>query len=400
MLAFEYSALDSKGRTRKGVLEGDHAGQIRRQLREQGLSPLQVEAVAQSAQSKHRGPRIKSAEMALFTRQLATLIGAGLTLENSLQTVAKQHHRAALQSLLLSLRAKVVEGHSLADAMAQFPRVFPELYRASVAAGEQAGALDKVLNGLADYSEARHRLRQKILLALFYPLILTLVAVLIVIGLMLFVVPQVVQVFAQSGQNLPLLTQVLIDASAFLQAYGGYVFLGLLLSLFMGIYAWRIDAIREQGQRLLLRLPLLGRLSQGINTSRFTQSLSMLSAGGVPLLDALRISAEIIPNRPIRRAIEFAATQVREGGSLHQALAQSQLFPAVTLSLIASGESSGQLQQLLAQAAKNQTEETQNLINLLLAIFEPLLILVMGLVVLLIVLAILMPIFELNQLVR
>jgi len=400
MLAFEYSALDHKGRTQKGVLEGDNASQVRRELRQQNLSPLKVEAVVQQQKRGQRSPHISSAELALFTRQLATLLNAGLTLENSLQTVSKQHHRPALQSLLLSVRAKVVEGHSLADALSQFPSIFPELYCASIGAGEQAGALDKVLNGLADYSEARHALRQKIWIALFYPLTLSIVAILIVVGLMLFVVPQVVQVFQHSKQSLPSLTQGLINASTFLENYGLYLAIALIAQLFLFLYLWRFASIKEQIQRFILKLPLIGRLSQGINTTRFTQSLSMLSAGGVPLLDALRISAEIIPNRPIRRAIENAASQVREGGSLHQALDQSGLFPAITLSLIASGESSGQLQQLLAQAAKNQAQETQGLINMLLSIFEPLLILIMGIVVLLIVLAILMPIFELNQLIR
>jgi len=400
MAVFEYQALDQQGRTRKGTLEGDTASQVRRQLRDQQLLPLQVDAIVQT-QKRNKQSRfsISSAELALFTRQLSTLLKAGIALEESLQTVAQQTHRHALQNLFLSVRTKVIEGHSLAEGLSQFPRVFPDLYRATVAAGEQAGFLEQVLQRLADYTESRHALRQKILLALFYPLILSIVAVLVVVGLLVYVVPQVVQVFEHTQQQLPLLTRMLMSTTDFLSQQGIYLIL-LLIGLFFAIaYSWRFEAVRYRTQLLLLRLPLLGRLTRGINAARFTQALSILSAGGVPLLDALRISAEIIPNQPMRLAIQKAAQQVREGSSLYQALSQSGLFPAITLSLIASGESSGQLQELLQQAAKNQEQETQSLINILLGLFEPLLILLMGAIVLMIVLAILMPVFELNQMV-
>lgn len=405
MGAFQYAALDDRGRTRKGLLEGDTARQVRQILRERGLTPLDVEEVA-GGEQRHsggrtrRGRRISATELALITRQLATLVNSGLPLEEALGSVAKQAEKARLSSLLMAVRARVMEGHTLATALSDFPRVFPELYRATVAAGEQSGHLDVVFERLADYTEARQQMRQKISLALFYPLLLTGVAVLIVAGLLTYVVPQVVQVFESIGQQLPFLTRALIATSDFLRNQG-LLLLGALIVLMAGFsYGLRRVGFRRNVHRLLLRLPLLARLVRGINAARYARTFSILMASGVPVLEGLRIAAQVISNLPMREAVERAASRVKEGSSLHTAIQESGYFPPMTVQLMASGEASGRLEMMLERAAQQQERETETVIAALLGIFEPVLILVMGLVVLLIVLAILLPIFDLNQMVH
>jgi general secretion pathway protein F len=405
MPAYRFAALDAQGRTRKGSLEGDTPRQVRQVLRERGLTPLEVaEITGRSKEQRNRrlgwSQRISATELALVTRQLATLVNSGLPLEQALGAVAHQAERARLSSLLLAVRSKVLEGYALATALGEFPRVFPELYRATVAAGEQSGHLDVVFERLADYTEARQQLRQKIGLALFYPALLTTVALLIVTGLLTYVVPQVVQVFASLGQQLPLLTRVLIALSAFLQQHGWLLLSGLLVLLIGLGYSLRRPDIRRRADRLLLRVPLLSRLIRGINAARYARTFSILMASGVPVLEALRISAQVISNLPMREAVQQAALKVREGSSLHAAISASGYFPAMTVQLIASGEASGRLEAMLERAAGQQERETETLIAALLGIFEPVLILLMGGVVLIIVLAILLPIFDLNQLVR
>lgn len=403
MGAFEYQALDPRGKNRKGVMEGDTARQIRQILREQGLTPLQVEEVSQR-ESRQRsgfsfGGGISATELALLTRQLATLVRAALPLEECLRTVARQTERARLKSMLLAVRSRVMEGHTLADGLGEFPHVFPELYRTTVSAGEQSGHLEVVLERLADYTEKRQQMRQKIMLALFYPSILTVVAVLVTLALLTYVVPEVVRVFDNLDQELPGLTVGLIAVSDFLRAYGLWllVLLGLLLAGFK--YMLRYPAFRMGWHRLLLRLPLIGRLNRGLNTARFARTFSILSASGVPVLDGMRISAEVVSNLPMREAVEQAAHRVREGSPIGRALEQSGHFPPMTIHLIASGESSGKLESMLERAADNQERELETIIAAVMGMFEPLLILVMGAVVLVIVLAILLPIFDLNQLV-
>jgi len=411
MPAFEYQACDAQGRNRHGVLEGDTARQVRQQLREQGLTPLVIEAIRQTtdptpnvrretARKGRQRTRLSAAELSLLTRQLATLVRAGLAVEEALRACAQQAEKSRSKSLLLAVRSRVLEGHSLADGFNDFPYAFPEIYRATVAAGEQSGHLDLVLDRLADYTETRQHIRSKTLMALFYPLILTGVAVLVVIALLTYVVPQVVQVFANMQQQLPWLTRALIAVSDFLHDWG----LGLVLLLGAAGFGLRLLLRLEwaltDAHRLLLRLPVLGRLLRGLNAARFTRTLSILTASGVPVLEALRIAAQVVANRPMRTAVINATHRVREGSSLHSALEHSGLFPPITLSLIASGESSGDLEGMLERAAVNQEREIETLTSIILGLFEPLLILTMGGVVLTIVLAILMPIFELNQLVQ
>lgn len=406
MSAYEYVALDTGGRQKKGLLEGDTARQVRQLLREQGLTPLSVEETRGergSRQRQRRGlfkPRISPTELALVTRQLATLVRSGLPLEEAVQAVARQSERPKSRSLLMSVRSRVMEGHSLAAALDDHPSVFPELYRATVAAGEQSGHLDVVLERLADYAEARQQMRQKLTLALLYPVILTGVAVMVVIGLLTYVVPQVVQVFDSLGQNLPLLTVILLDTSAFLRQHGLTLLILLALGLVIFSVLMRRAGFRSRVHALTLRLPLVGRLQKGVNTGRYTRTLSILLASSVPVLEALRIAGQVITNLPMRAAVERTAVKVREGADLHSSLSESGYFPPMTVSLIASGEASGHLEQMLDRAAIQQDRETETLVGTLMGLFEPILILTMGLVVLVIVLAILLPIFEMNQLVR
>ncbi|RKZ38674.1 MAG: type II secretion system protein GspF [Gammaproteobacteria bacterium] len=401
MAAFEYTALDKTGRTRKGVLEGDTARQIRQQLREQNLTPLSInEVVRQITQRQPRRISISATDLALLTRQLATLVHSGLALEEALRAISEQSEKARLKSLLLAVRSRVLEGHSLAEGLGDFPNVFPSVYRATVAAGEESGHLDLILERLAEYTENRQYLRQKTLLALFYPALLSLVAISVVIGLLAYVVPQVVQVFGHIHQELPRLTRALITLSEFLQDWGIWLLLVLIMVIGGIRYSLRFNQPLMLFHRFLLFIPLVSRLERGMNVARFTRTLSILTESGVPMLEALRITAQVVSNYPLRQAILEATNKVREGSSLHTALAQSGLFPPMTLHLIMSGESSGKLESMLERAAIMQERELETLMGVLLGLFEPLLILVMGGIVLTIVLAILMPIFELNQLVR
>jgi general secretion pathway protein F len=408
MGAFEYSALDTDGRTRKGLLEGDTPRQVRQLLRDQGLTPLNVEQASRDTRERSGGsgrrrmfaPRVSPMELALFTRQLSTLLAAGLPLEQALQAVARQSERRRTSSLLMSVRGRVLEGHSLAASLDEHPSVFPELYRATVSAGEQSGHLDLVLDRLADYAEARQHLRQKLMLALLYPIILTSMAILVVVGLVTYVVPQVVQVFEGIGQELPLLTRMLLVSSAFLRE-NGLLILGVIVALtLLFSFLMRRDGFKRVVHALQLRIPVVGRLLRGSNAGRYARTLSILLASSVPVLEALRIAGQVVSSMPMREAVESAAIKVREGAMLHQSLAESGHFPPMCLQLIASGEASGNLERMLERAAVQQDRETETLIATLLGLFEPLLILTMGVMVLLIVLAILLPIFNLNQLIR
>ena len=405
MAAFEYKALDKSGREKKGVIEGDAPRQVRQQLREQGWIPLDVKEVVQRETSDRGRPSfmqrgISATDLALITRQLATLVRAGLPLEECLRAVSQQSDNQRLQSMLLAVRSRVMEGHTLAAGLSDFRNVFPELYRTTVEAGEQSGHLDRVLERLADYTESRQQMRQKIQLAVFYPAMLTLVAILVVGGLMTYVVPQVVQVFENIGQNLPGLTRGLIAASDFLREWGLILIALIVLGVVGFSYLLRVEAYRRRFHQALLKLPLVGRLVGGLNTGRFARTLSILTASGVPVLEALRISAQVMSNLPMREAVTEATARIREGASIAAALEKSGYFPPMTVHLIASGEASGKLEEMLERAAINQEREIETLIAALLGLFEPMLILVMGGVVLVIVLAILLPIFDLNQLVQ
>ena len=400
MPAFAFQAIDASGKTQRGVLQGDTARAVRQTLRERGLNPLEVVPVADKPASPLSRRGLSTTQVALFTRQLATLLGAGLPIDEALAALGEQGEDERARSLVVALRSRVMEGAGLATAFADYPESFPEIYRASVAAGEQSGRLSTVLERLADYAESRDALRTKMLAALAYPLLLTFVAVCVVTGLLVYVVPQIVGVFASMKQELPLPTTVLIGLSEFVKRWGIVLFGAIVVLLFSARFALRRDAVRMSWHRWLLRLPLIGKLTRASNTARAARTLALLSASAVPLLDALAISAQVVPNLPMREALRRAAHKVREGGAFSRALADSGYFPPVAVRLIASGERSGQLERMLDEAAAHQAKELDRWLAVLTSVLGPAVILLVGAMVLFIVLAILLPIFNLNQMVK
>ena len=404
MGAFEYVALDQKGKQSKGLVEGDTAKHVRQILRDRKMLPVQVTEVAQkeakrqSSFSLRKG--ISPAELAVLTRQLASLSQSGLPLEEALLVVAQQNDQPRTKSILLGVRSRVMEGHTLADGLGEFPQAFPELYRATVAAGEQSGHLDIVLERLADYTESRQELRQRVTNALVYPIALVTMAVAIIGFMLATVVPRIVGVFENTSGELPALTRWLIATSDFLSDNWLLVLIAIA-AVSYGIW-WLLqkDGPKRSYHRFLLRTPITGRLTRGINTARFTRTLSILAGSGVPILDSLKISAEVIENLPMRDAVNEAALRVREGASISKSLAVSKHFPPMMIHLIASGEAGGKLEEMLTRTANYQEREVDGLISTLLGILQPLLIVIMGAVVMTIVLAILLPIFELNNLIR
>ncbi len=404
MGAFEYVAMDQAGKQAKGLLEGDTPKHVRQLLRDRKLIPVSVTEVAQKEARRQRSfsfrKGISSAELALVTRQLASLSQSGMPLEESLLAVSQQNDNPRTKSILLGVRAKVMEGYTLADGLSDFPQAFPELYRATVAAGEQSGHLDIILDRLADYTEARQELRQNITNAMVYPAALIVMAILIISFMLATVVPKIVGVFQSTQAELPGLTRGLIATSDFLVDYWPALLVGIAAA---GYGLWRIlqhEGPRRSYHRFLLRMPITGRLARGINTARFTRTLSILAGSGVPILEALKISAEVIENLPMRDAVVEATIRVREGASISKSLAASKLFPPMMIHLISSGEAGGKLEEMLGRAAAGQEREVNGLIAALLGILQPLVIVLMGGIVLVIVLAILLPIFEINNLIR
>jgi general secretion pathway protein F len=403
MGAFEYVAMDQSGKQAKGLLEGDTPKHVRQILRDRKLFPVSVTEVAQkearrqSTFSFRKG--LSSAELALITRQLASLSQSGLPLEEALLAVAQQNEQPRSKSILLGVRAKVIEGHSLADGFSEFPQAFPELYRATVAAGEQSGHLDVVLERLADYTEARQELRQRVTNALVYPIALVVMAIGIISFMLATVVPKIVGVFENTSAELPALTTGLIATSDFLRGYWPLVIAGAAAIGWLGWWILQQERPRRKYHAILLRLPIIGRLTRGVNTARFTRTLSILAGSGVPILQALNISAEVIENIPMRDAVSEATLRVREGASISKSLAASKLFPPMMIHLVSSGEAGGRLEEMLARSASGQEREVDGLIAAMLGILQPLLIVAMGAIVMIIVLAILLPIFEINNLI-
>ena len=398
MPTFEYHAIDGKGRSRRGILNGDSARQARAALRRDGLFPTRVSAVREGRLKTGPRARIPAASLALLTRQLATLVRAGMPLDESLNALGEQVSSRPLQAALAGVRNRVAEGCSLHEALAGYPGIFPELYRNMVAAGEAGGRLEEALERLADYTEDRHALIQSISMALIYPIILTLVSLLVIAALLVYVVPEVVRVFEQTGQDLPALTAGLIACSKLLREYGLFVGFGLSAALALCWWILQWDGARARRDRLLLELPYLGRLIRTLHAARLARALAILTSSGTPLLDALEISGRLIANAPLRAAVEDAAQAVREGGRLHVALQAHRWFPPLMLRMLAAGETSGELDGMLARAAEQQERELKSAVSMATSLFEPVIILLMGALVLVIVLAVLLPIFEMNQL--
>lgn len=406
MPAYSYVAVDAQGRTRRGVVEAEAARQARAELRSEGLVPLELAEVEPEAAApgkaswRRRRRRLSGGELVLVTRRLALLLEAGLTVEQCLDALIEQSRDESSGGILAAVRAEVLAGHGLAAAFERFPASFPDIYRALIGAGEQSGDLARVMSRLADYLESRQALSQSAGLALLYPAIVATVALLIVVGLLAYVVPQVVEVFQHSRQQLPFLTRALLWLSAALQG-NLVVVVVVTVAMLAGVRAaWAREAWRARLQARLLRWPVLGPLLLGIGTARLASTLAILVGGGVPLLHALAASARVTGSLPLRAAVEEAARLVREGSSLHRALGSSKIFPPIFIHLVSSGESSGRLAHMLQQAARHQELENERRIRLLTGILEPAVIVAMGIVVLLVVLAILMPIIEMNQLIR
>ncbi len=402
MPAYQFTAVDSGGKQHKGVMEGDSARQIRQQLRDKSWMPVLVEPVEENKTTENGKRWLKKGlsayDLALVTRQLSVLIAAGIPLEEVLRAVAKQTEKRHVQSLLLSVRAKVMEGHSLAQAFRQAGN-FPPLYIATIAAGEKSGHLDLILNQLADYTENRFAMQKKIQGAMIYPILLMVMSFAIIMGLMTYVVPDIVKVFANTKQALPLITRALMGASDFIRTAWPFLLVGSVVFVVLLLRFVRTEAGRYAMDRLTLRLPLMGKLSRGINSARFASTLSILTQSGVPLVEALHIGAAVASNWHIRDAIEQAAHKVTEGGALAIQLERSGYFPPMMVQMIRSGEASGELDNMLERAATMQDREVTTLISTLLALLEPLMLIFMAGIVLTIVMAVMLPIVNMNNLV-
>ena len=404
MPGYQYTAYDIDGREQRGVLESDSPRLARAQLRDQGLFPLNVTLIeaANDTGIKDKSRRIKlnTDDLARITRQLSTLLGAGLTIEQTFNALIEQAETESERQLLARLRGAVLEGQSLGGALAAYPDTFSDLYRTLISAGEASGKLPEVLARLADHVESQQAIRQKFVVAMIYPAIVMLVCALVVTGLMIYVVPQVVGVFESTKQTLPWITRALLGFSRFLQATGVVWIALAMIGFLVARSALKKEALRRKWHAWLLTLPIVGRLIRAQQSSQLAATLSILVGSGIPVLNALNAGVGVVSNLPMRDAIERATNAVREGAGLSQSLAQSKQFPPVMVHLIASGEASGRLPQTLATAAYQQQRDLEMRTSAIAATVEPVMILVMGVVVLLIVLAVLLPIFELNQLVR
>jgi general secretion pathway protein F len=406
MPAFRYEAVDDGGATRKGVVNADNARSARADLRSQGLTPLAVDAIAAQldaagvARSRGFGERLSQVELALFTRQLASLLEAGLPLEQAFTALLEQAERAYVRDLVASIRSEVMGGASFSDALSRHPRDFAEIYRALVASGEQIGQLSRVLSRLADYIERSNALVQKVRLAFIYPGIVTVVAFAIVIFLLTYVVPQIVSVFANTKQALPFLTVMMLAVSNFVRAYGIYVAMLAIGGFWLWRRALRNPELKRRFHSWLLTAPVYGKFERSMNTARFASTLAITTGSGVPILRALDTSRDTLSNVAMKELVEEASASVREGVSLARALSAQKHFPPMLIHMIRAGEITGELPAMLDRAAGAQQADLERRALTIAGLLEPALILAMGVVVLLIVLAVLMPIIEINQLVR
>jgi len=411
MEAFDYSAIDDSGNLVKGVIEGDSARQVRQQLRSKLLKPVGVSpARGQSWQSSQDRapyfwedwfkPRISVSDLALVTRQMAVLLQSSVPVDEVLSATAKQARKRKVKSVVLHLRSKVMEGHSLAYALGDFPQVFNDMYRAMVHAGEQSGFLGPVLERLADYTENRQYTQQKLKMAMIYPIFLTVVALAVVSILMVMVVPELVGLFTQTQQELPALTQALITVSDFFVNWWWAMLSGLVIFVITCQQLLKSPARKRHWHQFVLSIPWINTLVISMDTARFASTLSILISSGVPLLQGLRIAGQVMSNIPLRESSEQVTERVQEGTSMHRALEDAGRFPPLMVQLVASGESSGELDSMLERAALNQERELEMTLGGLMSIFTPMMILLMAGVVFVIVMAILLPIFEMNNLVN
>lgn len=401
MPAFRYIALTKTGKRTTGVVEADSARLSRQIVRDKQLTPITVTAIAGQKKIKKTAyfsaKKISVANLSLITRQLSTLLQAGLPIDEVLTAVSKQAEKQIIKEILLGVRAKVLEGYTLAEGLNDFPSAFPVLYRTTVAAGERSGKLDQVLDQLADYTEKQHYIRQKIRQALIYPAMMLIVSFSIVTFLLIYVVPKIINVFDQTNQTLPLTTEILIGISNFAQHFWIYIIIFIILSIYCWLFALQKKSFRQKVDQFLLKTPVIGRAITTINCARFGRTFGILHAASVPVLEAMHAAGELVKPLPMHNKIQQAITQVREGKPIYAALQKTGFFAPMFLHLVASGEVSGQLDKMLEKAANYLEKEVEGLIQTTLTLFEPLMIIIMGGVVLYIVLAIMLPIFSLDQ---
>ncbi len=402
MPAFEYRCLDDNGKVRKGVLEADSPRQVRQQLRDKGWVALDVSVTADKHaanplfSSSSSSGRLNGAEQALITRQLATLIRSGMPVEQSLTAVARQAGKPRVERIILAVRARVLEGHSLAGSLAEFPRAFTEMYRATVAAGEQSGHLEQVLEQLAEYLETRQDTGRSVTQAMIYPAFIMVFSSLVITVLMMYVVPKMVEVFVNQGRVLPLLTRIMIVISDFFRDWLWLVALLVTAAAVLFGRAMREPAFRLRVHQRLVTVPLIGAVLRAADSARLASTLGILGRAGVPLVEALAISAQVVANLAIRAAVKEAAARVREGGNLSRALEKSGYFPPMMVQMIASGEASGELDQMLTRAADYQERDLNTTVSTAVGLLGPLMLLVMAGFVVLVVLAVVLPMLEMN----
>jgi general secretion pathway protein F len=398
MGAYQYQALKKSGSHSKGVIEADSERHARQLLREQGMIPTEIFSIKKPSATKQKS-KLSSSALSLFTRQLATLLGAGIPVEESLRGVSEQTEKDKTRQLIIGVRSKVLEGYSLAQALGEYPNAFPELYRATVGAGEQTGRLDIVLEKLAEYTEKQQSTRQKIQQALIYPSLMILISITIISFLLAFVVPKIVEVFSTGGQTLPKMTEILIVMSIFVKNYGLYVMLFIIIIIIVFQRSLKNIKVRYKWHKILLKIPIISFLIRSINVARYVHTFSILFAAGVSVLETMRVSASLVGNLVMKDALDTATVRVREGTPIHQALKDSKFLTPMAVHLIASGEKSGQLSPMMERAAMHLDNEVGRIIDTALTLLEPVIILMMGGVVLFIVLATLLPIFSMEQLV-
>ncbi|CZI04471.1 TPA: type II secretion system protein GspF [Legionella pneumophila subsp. pneumophila] len=398
MGAYQYQALKVNGSISKGVIEADSERHARQLLREQGLIPTQVQTLTQQRAASNKS-KVSAADLALLTRQLATLLAAGIPVEESLRGVSEQTEKDKVRELIIGVRSKVLEGYGLAQAMAQYPNAFPELYRATVGSGEQTGRLDVVLEKLADYTEKQQQTRQKVQQALIYPLLMIIVSTAIISFLLTFVVPKIIDVFTESGQTLPPMTQLLINLSQFIKSYGLYSLVTIIVALIGFKKSLSNIKIKTAWHQFMLKLPIVSYLVKTINVARYIHTFGILFAAGVSVLETMRVSSSLVTNIVMRQAFDLATLRVREGSGISEALKETKFISPMAIHLIASGEKSGQLSDMMERSASHLDNEVNRLIETSLTLLEPMVILLMGAIVLFIVLATLLPIFSMEQLV-
>jgi len=403
MEAFEYSSLDQSGKNKSGIIQADTEKHVRQLLRDQNLIPVKIEkmqAGVDSAVGKKHNTKLRTGELPIIIRQLSTLLKAGLPLDEALSTITEQSDHKNSKKILITLRAKLMEGQSLAYGMDLFPKAFDELITTSVEAGEQSGHLDEVLLRLAEYLEQREDMSKQSWMALLYPIILIVTSIAVVSGLMVFIVPKVIQVFETNNAQLPLITRALVSLSDWIRQYGLALFVVLMVAIVAFIFALQNQDFRYKWHRILLKMPILGSFIRIAQSAKFTRTLGILTKSTVPIVQALSLSSKVIKNLAIKESVEKTAAQVREGSSLSQSLKANGYFPPMTIRLIHSGEQSGILSEMLERSADTQERDVNQKLTSIVSIMQPVAILIVGMMILLIVLAMLLPIFQMNTIIN